>query len=190
MLAQLPTLFSWCPVLAKPHSLSRSCKVQLHSCRRSICMSPCLWQTVPILGGGLSWGSPLRGFLLSGQAWSCCVSSPLGNPPLGCFRCAVLLPAVRAKLSTFLGKGHQLTITVPCRAKPLSPSCAWYCGQVVLQAVPKGKGEAKAWTGFPFLPLLCETRLPRKGHSKELACTIPCVNAAGLMGSGAEQCLF
>lgn len=99
----------------------------------------------------------------------------MGHPPLGCFRLAVLLPAVRAKLSTWEKDALQhLTITVPCRAKPLFPSCAWGCGQLMLQVVPKGEpGGEEGWTGFPFLPPHHESTLPSKGHSEELTYTAP-----------------
>lgn len=53
--------------------------------------------------------------------------------------------AARAELS--MGKGmpcsSSLSIAVPCKSKPVIPSCAWGCGQVMLRVVPEGKRGGK-----------------------------------------------
>lgn len=101
-------------------------------------MSPCLQQMMLVLGGcvsweagGLSWGFPLRGFLLSGQAWSYFMSCSFGKSTPGRFSLAVPLPGRVPWESSAL---QQLTAAVPC-----SPAVPGAVGRWVLQVVPKGK---------------------------------------------------
>lgn len=128
MLAQV-THFAQVVCLSVVGKSHRSCKVQLRSHRRSICVS------LPAAGNAwglhvLGWGELVLGLfaqriLRSGKVQS--YSSFGESTPRMLLACCTTtsnegqaepIPGEKEAL-------QQLTITMPCRAKPMFPSCAW-----------------------------------------------------------------
>lgn len=163
MLAQVTRLVQGLcsSVVVKPHSPSWSCKIQLKSHRRSICVSPCLQQAMP---GVVCPGSLCSEDFCCWERFGATLSSSFrkSTPRMLQACCATTSSEGQAEPIPWERETlQQLTITVPCRAKPMFPSCAWSCEWVMLKVIPKGKrGGGKGWKGSSFLPSHCESALP------------------------------